>query len=111
MIALAFGVVAVLHQIDTDPAAWAATEQGSIYASREQLQRFITNPDSVEKVRENVWVCGSVCVMQNRTLMSSGYIDYYFPLITFTCIGEGCHYVHLTRMSLKQQLYDAQNMR
>lgn len=49
LIALAFAVVAVLHQIDTDPAAWAASEQGSIYASREQLQRFITNPDSVEK--------------------------------------------------------------
>ncbi|KAG0715856.1 hypothetical protein GWK47_010993 [Chionoecetes opilio] len=49
VIAVAFGVVSVLYQIDSDPGAWAATEQGSIYASREQLQRFITNPDSVEK--------------------------------------------------------------
>ena len=54
LIALACAVVAVLHQIDTDPAAWAASEQGSIYASREQLQRFITNPDSVEKVRNTL---------------------------------------------------------
>lgn len=48
-IAFAFGFVAVLHQIDTDTRTWAATEHAVIYASPEQMERFITNPDSVDK--------------------------------------------------------------
>ncbi|XP_068243527.1 uncharacterized protein [Palaemon carinicauda] len=46
---LLFGLVAVLYQIDTDPGVWEASESAHIYASREQLERFIGNPDSVEK--------------------------------------------------------------
>ncbi|KAK7076740.1 hypothetical protein SK128_005365 [Halocaridina rubra] len=46
---LIFGGVAVLYQIDTDSGTWEASESASLYASKEQLERFIANPSSVEK--------------------------------------------------------------
>lgn len=49
MIALIFGLIAVLYQIDTETEIWEASESASLYASKEQLERFITNPDAVEK--------------------------------------------------------------
>lgn len=49
VIAVVCGVVAVLHQITTDTTTWEATQAGSLFASPEMLQRFITNPDQVEK--------------------------------------------------------------
>lgn len=48
-IAVAFGLVGLLYQIETDTRTWEATEYANIYASPEQMERFITNPDSVEK--------------------------------------------------------------
>ncbi|CAL4160253.1 unnamed protein product [Meganyctiphanes norvegica] len=49
IIALLFGLVAVLYQIEVDPGTWEASERGNIYASAEQIEQFITNPDLVEK--------------------------------------------------------------
>ncbi|XP_042205948.1 uncharacterized protein LOC121855136 isoform X2 [Homarus americanus] len=48
-IAFVFGLIGLLSQIDTDPKTWEATEFATIYASPDQMERFITNPDSVEK--------------------------------------------------------------
>ncbi|XP_045599589.1 uncharacterized protein [Procambarus clarkii] len=48
-IAFTFGLVGLLYQVDTDTRTWEATEHGIIYASPEQMERFLTNPDSVEK--------------------------------------------------------------
>ncbi|KAK4297678.1 hypothetical protein Pmani_029918 [Petrolisthes manimaculis] len=49
IIALLFGVVGVLYQVTVDTTTWAAKQQGSLFTSPDMLQRFITNPDQVQK--------------------------------------------------------------
>ncbi|XP_063608083.1 uncharacterized protein LOC134782508 [Penaeus indicus] len=48
-VALTFGLVAVLYQIDTDTETWEAKQMATIYATPEQMERFLLNPDTVEK--------------------------------------------------------------
>ena len=72
LVAVAFGIVAVLYQIDTDSGRWEASEMASLFATREQLERFITNPDSVEKVSQDIQIRGHLAV--KSTLFLTGNI-------------------------------------